>query len=143
MKKIVYFLIISLITLSSCKKYEEGPAFSLRTKKARLSNAWLTEKTIDSNGNEKVFCDKDRDALTTVFFKDGRYSFRYETSFFLILNDGKWAFTDDKEHVVISVEGEPDVEWEIIKLKNKSIALKKEDGTTHYFIVDEYYNYTN
>ena len=38
---ILAFISITLIT--SCNKYVDGPAFSLRTKKARLQGFWKVE----------------------------------------------------------------------------------------------------
>ena len=46
-------LIISCISIISCKKYEEGPAFSLMSKKARLSNIWQVNQYL-LNGEDKT-----------------------------------------------------------------------------------------
>jgi len=46
------FITLILITLDGCKKYEEGPSFSLRSSKQRLSGEWdVTSFTVN---NENV-----------------------------------------------------------------------------------------
>jgi len=40
MKKLLLVLACGLMILQSCKKYEDGPAFSLRSKAARLEGKW-------------------------------------------------------------------------------------------------------
>jgi hypothetical protein len=51
MKKATYtimLLFLATILFSSCKKYEEGPSFSLLSKKSRLKGVWEL-KSIDEN----------------------------------------------------------------------------------------------
>lgn len=40
MKSIFYFSFIIIFCITSCKKYEEGPCFSLRSKDNRICNNW-------------------------------------------------------------------------------------------------------
>lgn len=48
---ILFFAFAILVSVSSCRKYEEGPNVSLRTKKARITNNWKYESA-QVNGNE-------------------------------------------------------------------------------------------
>lgn len=41
------------------------------------------------------------------------------------------------------VDGEPDREWKILKLRHKAIAFEKEDGIKYYYTADEDYPYAN
>jgi hypothetical protein len=50
MKKTAFFttLILATILLVACKKYEEGPTLSLRSKTARVAGNWTLESyTVD------------------------------------------------------------------------------------------------
>ncbi|HNF72960.1 MAG TPA: hypothetical protein PLP34_11115, partial [Chitinophagaceae bacterium] len=46
MKSTITLLVLALLMMSgmtACRKYEEGPNISLRTKKARITNNWKYE----------------------------------------------------------------------------------------------------
>jgi len=58
MKKTLYFILLSTIIISGCKKYEEGPFISFRPEGRRLLGDWLvTEYT--SNGIDSLQYFKD------------------------------------------------------------------------------------
>ena len=54
-KRLLPALFIALVILSipSCKKYEDGPAMSVYSKKHRLKNMWIMEKVL-VNGEDKT-----------------------------------------------------------------------------------------
>src|SRR5690554_7735049 len=55
------FSVLSLVFIfTACNKYEEGPKFSLLTKKARISGTWKLEKTIDADGTVQYHNDTER-----------------------------------------------------------------------------------
>ncbi|MFO7723497.1 MAG: hypothetical protein R6V49_09790, partial [Bacteroidales bacterium] len=88
-------VLVSVMILGSisCGKYEEGPAFSLATKKARLTGEWTLE---NYDGNQVTT------PWTKIFNSDGSYK---ETLVILdqpVSYEGKWQFVDDKE--VVQVE---------------------------------------
>ncbi len=129
MRKRLHIVLIALVAIlvSNCKKYEEGPAFTLLTKKARISNTWELDKYYE-NG-----VDKTNDAKTA--FKDfkliiDKNNMKYSKSFsaFGLLaygETGSWKFTSDME----SIEFDPEnyslapYTWKIIKLKNTSLGF--------------------
>ncbi|PHR45439.1 MAG: hypothetical protein COA32_13420 [Fluviicola sp.] len=125
-------LLAMTFVLGSCSKYEEGPAFSLRTKKARLAGEWKADKYIDSNGNEENANDDGTIEFTkdnTFIVKSGNFS-----------TTGTWEFTKDKEYVETEftyTSGGVTVtetnESKILRLKNDELWLEDEDGDqTHY-----------
>src|SRR5688572_24864194 len=63
MKKIIVLAlcIITLGTLNSCKKYEDGPAFSLRSKKSRVAAEWNVKKY--TYGGVDVLTEKNDDVM--------------------------------------------------------------------------------
>ncbi len=123
---ILAVIAISAVLLSSCGKYEEGPAFSLATKKARLKGTWkvseikMNDEVIDlSNvditeitGNNstvsislKLKFDKDGDGKAMIAISSPAYPFALP--FERNLN---WEFSNSKENLRIKIEQRvPDV----------------------------------
>jgi hypothetical protein len=117
-------LILSVLLLFACGKYEEGPNFSLRTKKARLTQEWTVSATYQ-NG---TLVPNGTNTLTFEFNKDASFLFK-ATSLIdgqvQTTNRGDWEFIDKKEVLrlnfypansasatqVVNIE-----EWEILKL---------------------------
>src|SRR4051812_28988231 len=100
-----YFFIVAIIfsvAFVSCKKYPEGPAFSLRSKKARLSNTWKIEQ-YKFNGVDSTSFAKNH--LFNGYFlninKNGEYSFSYNLLIgslsFAFNETGTWTFSEGKK----------------------------------------------
>ncbi|MDX2361868.1 MAG: hypothetical protein QNK23_13750 [Crocinitomicaceae bacterium] len=104
--------------LLGCNKYENGPSFTLLTKKTRLVREWSIEEILFNN--EIIIFNGNVMNSTYSFENDGDY----------IVSDplcqkGTWEFDSDKENVLIMIDG--NVETYIISgLKDKSLWLKKE-----------------
>jgi hypothetical protein len=118
--------IVSLLAVSSCGKYEEGPGFTLLTKKARLSGKWDLKSstngsvTIEDSSDDLVEYTKDN----TVIYSGGGLSI-----------NGTWEFTDDKTGVLETVTflGQPSTDTtHIIRLTNSEL-WKKEGNTIYKF----------
>jgi hypothetical protein len=143
MKSIKILTLFVLITLSavmytSCKKYEEGPAFSLRSKKARVVGKWKVEKAFN-NGN---------DITSTVNVINPRYEFKKNgdlivTITFFGVSDSetwKWEFNDDKERIISIEPNGNKEELQILRLKNKELWVKNTKDTDIdeiHFALDE------
>lgn len=134
------FRILSLAILSvafvmgSCSKYEEGPALSLRTKKARITGEWEVEKYVSSDGTESE--PSENDDATVELEKDGTY--KVNSSFGTV--EGTWEFSDDKESIktTFSQGGFSQTFTEkIIRLTNKEFWIEDSDGDqTHMKAVE-------
>lgn len=117
----IALLIASTTFLTSCGKYEDGPGFTLLTKKARLTGEWDAIEFENSNG----IVTADNSNTTVKFEKNGR----------VILNEdgfsitGKWEFTSNKEKIKITSEllGDPE-ELTILRLTNKDLWTKDSNG---------------
>ena len=116
------FLTVALIALfsissvlTSCGKYEEGPSFTLLTKKMRVTGEW----TLTAVNNDEV------DALPgveTILFFDGDGIFRSNTYYdgeSIQQEVGTWEFNSDKTGLIIN-----ETEFMIIKLENKEMKLR-------------------
>lgn len=127
MQKVLIVIVSLICLLSSCKKYEEGPSFTLLSKKSRLANTWK----IDSYFENGV--DKTSDAL--IVFKDfvlviDKNNMKYTKTFKALglLNygeTGSWSLSSDQ----MQVDFKPDdaniqpYSWKILKLKNTSCGF--------------------
>ena len=126
-------VVATLMMGTSCKKYEEGPSFSLISKKARISNTWTIEKTVASNGTVTEWSASDRDAYTLEMKKDGTYTTKYNFGSTTLEGTGTWEFGDKKESVITRADGTSN-EVDIILLKNKEWGTKDKDGNKTYYI---------
>lgn len=116
-------VIATTAMLSSCGKYEDGPGFTLLTKKARLTGEW---DTVEYESAEGVVV-ADNSNSTVNFDKSGTVTFK-EDGFSI---SGTWDFTSDKEKIRITTEffgssGSEDLT--ILRLTNKELWTKDSDG---------------
>ncbi len=129
MKKIAIILSIFAATtmiLSSCAKYEEGPSFTLLTKKARVVGTWtVTEVTV--NGDIQ---DLGGTVVKTTLEKDGTGTMSIVWGAITITNDLEWEFDDEKEHLRTRTKETDETEFgewdegEIIRLTNSECWVR-------------------
>jgi hypothetical protein len=129
---IVLFIIFILI---GCKKYDEGPSFSLRTKKARITNEWKVYKVnYDDKENSNDFFNIYQYCYFTIN-KDFTMSKETKTNQTKTVTTGTWKFTDihsvlefDEKQITQNDSifvGRTQHEFIIIKLTHKEIAFKE------------------
>jgi len=109
------------LTITSCGKYEEGPGFTLLTKKARLTGVWDAKSYEDEDGTTYA----DNDDSTVEFTKDGNATFTSPD--FPVAITGKWEFSGDKEDIIVTVDGDATTS-SILRLTNKELWTKDSDG---------------
>jgi len=133
MKSTIYIAAFLTLVLFSCK-YEDGPNFSLLSKKTRVANIWFLDKVL-KNGNDET------DAFKTTFVnykleikKDDTYTLTYR-----LLNisetreEGTWKFSDDKSKLILKGNGQTvENTWTILRLKNNSFWSKQKTGNDDY-----------
>jgi len=127
----LFLLSIISIIGSSCKKYENGPDFSLLPKKERLANAWkLSSYSEDGVDKTSTFNSLFKDALFTIE-TDGDYTFTYKPlGIGSYTETGTWRFINDKkdfETNPTSGIGSIGVHH-ILKLKDKELWYYDEDN---------------
>jgi hypothetical protein len=116
------FGLLLFTTFQSCKKYEDGPALSFRSRTARLCNTW---KVDNYKVNESDFTSLVSDYSET-FSKDGNYSFSWGN----VSGTGKWTFqNDDKEVRITGVSNKSSETLFILKLEEKSLWYYYMDGS--------------
>ena len=130
MKNIVKsFLLIALVStaLTSCKKYVDGPKFSLASAKSRVSGDWKIESY--------MYDGADQTAAFITFFganfewdieKDGSYRWQGGT----ISDAGTWTLGEDKDDIrfLSSATGSTEMSYRILRLKSKELWFKYTDS---------------
>ncbi len=125
----VAFLALTLVIVSSCSKYEEGPKFTLLSAKARITGDWTTT-AISVNGQSQNLTGT---SFKTSIKKDGTYttssSYTFGGSTFTTNDNGTWEFNSDKT-TITSTDSDGDVSTATITmLKNKMMKRKTVDGS--------------
>ena len=116
------------IGISGCKKYDDGPMFSLLTKKQRLTGEWEVKK-FRQNGVNAISQGLE---LEMEFDKDGDFEFTARSTYtdyygysynYTNKVTGEWEFSNDKEEVELDYDDSDisDEEWEITRLTNKEL----------------------
>jgi len=134
MKKIIKLslalALLAPLTLESCSKYEEGPAISLRSAKARLVRDWTYDKGVLASG---TLVTPSGSTQISYFEKDGSFeviggNYSY---------NGTWEFNDDKTTITTTIDlgvlGSSSSTSTIIKLSSKELILEDDDQTLSYY----------
>lgn len=125
--------LITVLNFQSCKKYEDGPAFTLKSKKNRLAREWEVVRVYDNDG-EQVFpyggggYDIE---IEFEFEKDGDFEQSYSVSYYGYSYSGsykgEWEFSSDKEELEVEIAGYK-ADWEIKRLTSDEFWYEDEDG---------------
>jgi len=119
-------MIASLLmpVMEGCKKYEEGPMISFKSKKARISGIWkITDRKVAGTSVPQTYYSD----LTVEFTQDGFYQEKSAADG--IQFEGQWQLNGNKTKIGIRYDGETEYEYfKIVKLKGKEFWLKGEDG---------------
>jgi hypothetical protein len=100
MKKIALLLLALcfIFAVPACRKYDEGPVISLRTKTARVSNAWEVEKSLRNGVDQTEAFKAAYTDFTETYSKDGSWTYSYkDASSTIISGAGEWEFEDDDD----------------------------------------------
>lgn len=124
------FLAGIILLMPACKKYEEGPSLSFRSKEARLEGTWKYEK-IFVNQKERTLSEEE-EKFRLSFYKEGFA--RKEVFNGSITNSisGNWYWDHRKDNIKLVFDytyfGTPMHEetlLRIIRLKNKELWLEE------------------
>ncbi len=139
MKKSTLFIAAwAVLLLVSCGKYEDGPNFSLRSKKSRVVGEWYYEG-IYVDGVEMT-TPEDLVGYSSTFEKNGEYLDMAVDAGNPIVNVGTWEFVNDKEELAITIQY---VDWnntlvydtinyKILRLTNKELWYSRTVNGSEY-----------
>ncbi|MCX6352058.1 MAG: hypothetical protein NTX03_09375 [Bacteroidetes bacterium] len=126
MKNKLILIFLVAFTLNSCKKYEEGPTISFRTKTDRLVGEWVWAKIIEDS-KEKTLSQDDLDNV---------WEFKKDNSS-VITNPGKsteryhWEFSDDAKSVFITFENSSlAIKMSILRLTNSEFWYTEQGSSS-------------
>lgn len=111
-------IILSILAFTGCRKYEEGPGLSLRSKKERVSNVWKIEKYFMNDEDRTAQIDSMY--LTYTLRKDGSYQELMSHMHMYYIEDGKWSFIEDKSAIEIYRTNDT-MTWHIKKLEEDAL----------------------
>ena len=131
---LLFFLTVFFIT-SSCGKYEDGPAFSLLSKKSRITNTWKIDKVFINDIDRTSIYAEYIKTYKLDLTKDGKLAETTTTTLGTVTVNGTWALTSSDENLVFTEPG-LNIINKILKLKSSEMWLQKTDGNdtyvTHY-----------
>ncbi len=110
--------VVIMLSFNSCKKYPDGPLFSLRSATARLVGKWKIVDGID-NDDVKVYL---------IFKKSGDFTeeVKYGSDNYEL--DGEWKWGTGKKTVIIEFdESSDESELTVLRLTNSEFWFKDDD----------------
>lgn len=121
-KKIIMALFCLTTLVIGCKKYEDGPMFNLRSKKARVANTWIVSQYLLNNKDLTEDMSKKNLLYVLETTKDGVYSSYYPGAKNFIAK-GKWMFSSDNKNLILIASTNKTETFEIHKLTEKELHL--------------------
>lgn len=124
MKKVIFVisLLLGISAFLSCRKYEEGPLVSFRTKTSRVVNNW-TVKSVYVNAEYDG--SHSQTGKLFSFTKEGRFTINNDST-------GSWRFIDDYAVIYLKYDDKITIkEYTISKLKEKEMWMYYYDSTDH------------
>jgi|APGre2960657404_1045060.scaffolds.fasta_scaffold49215_2 hypothetical protein len=137
--KIFASILLMALVLSSCIKYEDGPAFSFLTKEKRLTRAWQLTKVEYFIGQDSILVEGEVYPFFLDFEKDKSLSYKIEESGSLQEYSsswnwhlGTWGITLDLAQGAMGNNGSRN--YQIKRLSKKELWLNdRATGNNYYF----------
>ena len=125
MRKLLLFVALITVAVTSCKKYDEGPRVSLASKKSRVANTWKYDEIL-VNGKATNLSTNEINARLELT-KDGGATYTSGST----TGNGTWVFSDDKEDLTITlvyqftfISTNESRKYKILKLKDDEMWLE-------------------
>ena len=126
-KNILFGILVIASSLTSCKKYPDGPSISFRSRIERVANTWKMEQVM-LNGSD-VTSNFTNTNYTETYDKSENYSYSSTEE----SGSGKWSFeNNDMQIKRQGVSGQSTLDLTILRLKENSFWYKYTDGNDNY-----------
>lgn len=137
-KKLLLAASLVIISITSCKKYDDGPAFSLRSREERIANDWHIEKAMEG-GNDVT---SDFDNYHVTLRKNGSTTLTAKYIFlgteYEFATGGTWSFQDKDEKIKVDYENDAaDATYIILRLKEKELWLLREGDDLELHLIPD------
>ena len=120
------FIVIStFLILFSCKRYDEGPDFTLRSAKGRLTNKWALDKYFENSGDKTA----DYEYYREEFTKDSCFIISKKVSAVEVKEKYKWEFEDQKNNIKLTNKGSTRIYY-ILRLESDAFWYWYQEGNT-------------
>ena len=116
---------LTVVLLASCKKYDHGPAFSLRSKNERVASGGKIDYANDYKNGVNVTTDYTGE--TRELTKGGDFFKRDNDT---IDKTGTWGFVSNKEQITINFSLSTHT-YSILRLKENELWLKDIEEELH------------
>jgi 5'(3')-deoxyribonucleotidase len=129
---------ISIVSITACKKYPDGPLISFHTKTERVANNWKVAQALD-NGSDVT---SDYNKYELDLSKNGGASltakYRFLGTDYDFVTTGNWVFVSNKEKIAFDFNNnDADGVYQILKLEEDEMWLKKDGGTLELHFVTQ------
>jgi hypothetical protein len=122
-KKILAAAGVTAVVVAGCGKYEDGPGFSLMSKKSRMVGTWdLVSSTDSQTGEVYNYCGNTGYCVEVTMDKDSKLTQKLIYSGQTQTYSGTWDFNDDKTQLNWTQGGYTQT-FEIKRLTNKELWL--------------------
>ena len=131
-------IVVLALLFSGCRKYEDGPTFSLRSKKARVVNNWDAHTVARNNIDETEFYDE----YNLNFNDNGEiiWTVKKATDTVATVLTAQWELASVKEQIKLTFSDIPTpgettlLYMDILKLEEKEMWLRFLQGGDYYNI---------
>lgn len=119
------FILILAILLPCCSRYEDGPFFSLRTSKMRITNTWKIVSVMDVTANTDL----------TLSYANDTVKFEKDYTYYCGTQKGTWQLTGTSD-LWIDLGGNNKYRQTILRLTHKELWIEDDvfnttDSTEH------------
>ena len=129
--RILASLFILTIAFTACKKYEEGPKISLRSRLVRASNNWNVDRIVDPSGTDVAA--HDTIPLTIEINRNGAYIERFDSIQSVV---GSWEFINKEEsihvHIPIPFLDDDSRTYRIVRLKEDEMKMRDANNYVYF-----------
>ena len=119
--------LFTLLSLGACR-YKDGPKLTVRSAKARISNAWQIYKYSFDGKDETTTFKAISPTWVLTMNKDNTYVWKYTAILFNIEEKGTWEFLEGGTKFNLRKDGTGSNIWTITRLKEKEIWVEQVDN---------------
>jgi hypothetical protein len=120
-------ILLMIIVMPACQKYDDGPFLSLASAKSRAVNTWKMDRAYSNGSDVTSYFNLLWPSFTIELRKDDNYVTTWSSA---IAESGTWTFDNPKENIITTPAGSViTTTWNILKLKKDEMWVKFTDGT--------------
>jgi len=120
---------MALLSLEGCKKYPDGPSFSLLPRRERIEGKWIAT-SVKYNSTD-----------STASYKNNIWEFTRQFSVILQIHDkkynGVWSTQNNDKDFVIDYDGGSRESYKILKLTDKQFVFRNKTTQLEFNLVPQ------